>query len=243
MLSVNSHSAALVASAATSVNREMEISMERLSTGKRINSAGDDAAGVAIASRLSSEIRGVNQGIRNAMDGQSLIDTAEGAHQEIETILQRMREVSVQAANDTNSTLDRTYLQDEIDQLSDEINVIAFSTKWAGKSLMSETNTAFTFQVGATNGVADQITADIGSMTNDTLFTVPDGFADLIVGSHRANGNKGTSSVVFGKADGTAVNLSDVAAGTGGRHWRRLCDHQYRRRGWRLLWLVCERCG
>ena len=107
--------------------------MERLSTGKRINQAGDDAAGVAIASRLTTEILSVNQSIRNAMDGQSLIDTAEGAHSEIETILQRMREVSVQAANDTNSTLDRTYLQDEIDQLSDEINGIAFSTKWAGK--------------------------------------------------------------------------------------------------------------
>ena len=90
--------------------------MERLSTGKRINQAGDDAAGVAIASRLTTEILSVNQSIRNAMDGQSLIDTAEGAHQEIETILQRMREVSVQAANDTNSTLDRTYLQDEMDQ-------------------------------------------------------------------------------------------------------------------------------
>ena len=88
--------------AASSVNKEMEISMERLSTGKRINGASDDAAGVTIASRLTSEIKGTNQAIRNAMDGQALIDTAEGAHQEIETILQRMRELAVQAANDTN---------------------------------------------------------------------------------------------------------------------------------------------
>ncbi|MGB1970734.1 MAG: flagellin FliC, partial [Paracoccaceae bacterium] len=90
--------------AASSVNKEMEISMERLSTGKRINSASDDAAGVAIASRLTSEIRGTNQAIRNAMDGQALIDTAEGAHEEVTNILQRMREIAVQAANDTNST-------------------------------------------------------------------------------------------------------------------------------------------
>ena len=75
----------------------------RLSTGKRINAARDDAAGVAIASRLAAEIRGTDQAIRNAIDGQALIDSAEGGHKEIENILQRMREVSVQAANDTNN--------------------------------------------------------------------------------------------------------------------------------------------
>ena len=88
----------------------MEVSMERLSTGKRINSASDDAAGVAIASRLTAEIRGTNQSIRNALDGQALIATAEGAHKEVENILQRMREVAVQAANDTNNTQDRLNL-------------------------------------------------------------------------------------------------------------------------------------
>ena len=89
----------------------MELSMERLATGKRINGAADDAAGVAIASRLTSEIRGTNQAIRNAMDGQALIDTAEGAHVEIESILQRMRELSVQARNDTNNGDDRNNLK------------------------------------------------------------------------------------------------------------------------------------
>ena len=97
-LTVGTNSGALMAqAAASSVNRSMETSMERLSTGKRINSAADDAAGVAIASRLSSEIKGTNMAIRNAMDGQALIDTAEGAHSEVENILQRMRELSVQA--------------------------------------------------------------------------------------------------------------------------------------------------
>ena len=123
--------------AASSVNKEMEISMERLSTGKRINSAADDAAGVAIASRLTSEIRGTNQAIRNAMDGQALIDTAEGAHKEIESILQRMREVAVQAANDTNSTADRTSMATEMSQLKEEINRIAATTTWAGVSLLN----------------------------------------------------------------------------------------------------------
>ena len=111
-LAIATNSAALQAAAsASSVNRDMEISMTRLASGMRINSASDDAAGVAIASRLSSEIRGTDQAIRNALDGQAIIDTAEGAHKETEAILQRMREIAVQAANDTNSSEDRVNLQ------------------------------------------------------------------------------------------------------------------------------------
>ena len=103
-LAIATNNAALRAAAAASgVNRDMEISMARLSSGKRINSASDDAAGVAITSRLTAEIRGTNQTVRNALDGQALLDTAEGAHQEVENILQRMREITVQAANDTNN--------------------------------------------------------------------------------------------------------------------------------------------
>ena len=117
--------------------RSMDMSMERLSTGKRINSAADDAAGLAIASRLTSEIRGTNQAIRNAMDGQALIDTAEGAHNEIENILQRMRELAVQGASDTNNANDRKNLQTEMDALSTEIDHIASTATWAGQSMIS----------------------------------------------------------------------------------------------------------
>ena len=102
--------------------------MERLSTGKRINAARDDAAGVAIASRLTSNIRGINQGIRNAMDAQALLDTAEGAMQETEALLQRLRELAVQAANDTNSSDDRSNLDAETQQLQAEIDRIAKTT-------------------------------------------------------------------------------------------------------------------
>ena len=117
-LTVATNTGALMAqAAASSVNKEMELSMERLSTGKRINSAADDAAGVAITSRLTAEIKGTNQAIRNAMDGQAMIDTAEGAHSEVESILQRMRELAVQSANETNTSSDRTSLQTELDQL------------------------------------------------------------------------------------------------------------------------------
>ncbi|MEJ6746120.1 MAG: flagellin FliC, partial [Yoonia sp.] len=113
----------------------METSMERLSTGKRINASSDDAAGVAISSRLSAEILGANQAIRNSLDGQALIDTAEGAHKEIENILQRMREVAVQSANDTNNAQDRTNLQAEMSAMGTEIDRIAGTTTWAGANL------------------------------------------------------------------------------------------------------------
>ena len=173
-LSVATNTGALMAqAAASSVNKEMEISMERLATGKRINGAADDAAGVAIASRLSSEIKGTNQAIRNAMDGQALIDTAEGAHIEIENILQRMREIAVQAGNDTNDTNDRNALSTEMSQLSQEIDRIAQVSSWAQIPLLNGVsgtgNASFTFQVGSGAASTNEITATIGNMRTSTL--------------------------------------------------------------------------
>ena len=172
-LTIGTNVASLQASAAaSSVNRDLETSMTRLSTGKRINSASDDAAGVAIASRLSSEIRGTDQAIRNALDGQALIDTAEGGHKEIEAILQRMREVSVQAANDTNGAQDRGNLEAEITALISEIDRIAGVTTWAGNSVMDgggSTSKTFSLQVGAATGTKNQIDVAIGAMDATTL--------------------------------------------------------------------------
>jgi flagellin len=169
-LAIATNNAALNAAAsASSVNRDMETSMARLSSGKRINSASDDAAGVAIASRLSSEIRGTDQAIRNSLDGQALIDTAEGAHKEIENILQRMREVSVQAANDTNNAQDRTNLQAEMDAMITEIDRIAETTTWAGTNLMKADNSVFEFQVGTAVGSANQIKVTVAGMTASDL--------------------------------------------------------------------------
>jgi flagellin len=169
-LAIATNNAALQsAGAASSVNRDMETSMARLSTGKRINSARDDAAGVAIASRLSSEIRGTDQAIRNAMDGQALIDTAEGGHKEIENILQRMREIAIQSANDTNDSSDRANLQAEMDALTTEINRAASVTTWAGQSMMSTGGSTFSFQVGTATGTKNQIAITIGSMAASTL--------------------------------------------------------------------------
>ncbi len=181
------NSALQAAAAASSVNRSIETSMERLSTGKRINSAADDAAGVAILSRLSSEVRGTNQSIRNALDGQSLIDTAEGAHSEIENLLQRMREIAVQASNDTNNAQDRANLQAEMDAMVTEVGRIAKVTTFAGLGLLNgnaagdaDSNASFSFQVGSATGTDNQIVINIGSMTAETL-NIADGDNDNLL--------------------------------------------------------------
>ena len=126
--------------------------MERLSTGLRINTASDDAAGMAISSRLEAQMRGLNQAIRNAADGQALIDTTEGAHTEVTNILQRMRELAVQSANDTNVASDRQNLQAEVTQLIAEIDRIASQTTWNGVSVLNGTFTGKQLQIGADAG-------------------------------------------------------------------------------------------
>ena len=124
-------------------------SFQRLSSGLRINSARDDAAGLAIADRLTSQIRGLNQAVRNANDGISLAQTAEGALQETTNILQRIRELSIQSANGSNSDADRAALQGEVSQLQAEITRIADTTSFGGRKLFDGTFGQAQFQVGA----------------------------------------------------------------------------------------------
>jgi flagellin len=136
-------------------------SMQRLSSGLRVNSAKDDAAGLAIAERMNTQVRGMNVAIRNANDGISLSQTAEGALGKISDNLQRMRELSVQSANDTNSTSDRTALDNEFKQLADENARLISNTTFNGQPLLTGTGgTAgvFTFQVGANSTADNQIT-------------------------------------------------------------------------------------
>ena len=147
-LSVATNVGALSATkAASAVNKSMETSMARLASGKRINSAADDSAGLAIASRLTAESRGLDMAARNAADAQALLNTIESAHNEVNNILQRMRELAVQGSNDTNGTADRTNIRKELTELGEEIDAIASQTKWAGKDLISAAND-FKFQVG-----------------------------------------------------------------------------------------------
>ena len=131
MPSINTNVAAIKArSNLDRVQREMDTSIARLSSGKRITRAADDAAGSAIAGRMESQIRGLNMSIRNAKDGQSLVDTQEGALQEVSAMLQRMRELAVQSANGIASDDDRDYLQLEFTQLFNEIEAVSQNTKF-----------------------------------------------------------------------------------------------------------------
>ena len=127
-------------------------SLQRLSTGLRINSAKDDAAGLAISERFTEQIRGLNQAVRNANDGISFAQTAEGALATIGDSLQRIRELSVQAANDSNSASDRQALNNEVSQLVDEVNRIALTTEFNGGRVLDGTQASLFFQVGANQG-------------------------------------------------------------------------------------------
>lgn len=135
----------------------LSTTMQRLSSGLRVNSAKDDAAGLAIAERMNAQVRGMNVAMRNANDGISMAQTAEGALGKLSDNLQRMRELSVQAANDTNGTTDRSSLNKEFQQLAQEIARIAGSTSFNGRQLLDNNNPTV-FQVGANTGADNQIT-------------------------------------------------------------------------------------
>ena len=150
---INTNVPALIAQRSLSkTSGEMSIALQRLSTGLRINSAKDDAAGLAISERLTSQIRGYNQAIRNAGDGISLAQTAEGGMDGITSGLQRMRELAVQAANYSNTTADRAAMNAEFSQLKTEIDRVSTQTKFNTKSLLDGSFTAADFQVGPNSG-------------------------------------------------------------------------------------------
>ncbi|MDP4060447.1 hypothetical protein RBLE17_01680 [Rhodobacteraceae bacterium LE17] len=175
------------------VNQEMEKAMEQLSSGKRINSAGDDAAGIAIASRMESQVRGLNQAMRNAADGQSLVDTAEGALDEIASMLQRMRELALQASNDTNSDSDRESLNLEIDALMDEIDRVVSTTAFNGKNIL-DGSAELNFQIGSEAG--QNMNVAINSMGTNALGS--------LTGAPAANANLTSSN------QGTAAEVTEV---------------------------------
>jgi flagellin len=152
--------------ASTKAQDMLSTSMERLSTGKRINSAKDDAAGLAIASSMSSQIRGMNQGIRNANDGISLAQTAEGALDEVSNMLQRMRELQVQSANGTYSTTDKANIKLEQDALAAQITNVVANTAFNGKKLFDGTSASISIQAGANS--TDTVTMTMTNLSTDT---------------------------------------------------------------------------
>src|SRR4051794_40350451 len=155
MTVINSNTAALRAqNGSRMANQALQTAMERLSTGKRINSAKDDAAGLAISSSMTSQIRGMSQAIRNANDGISLAQTADGALGEVTNMLQRIRELSVQSASGTYSSDDRANLQSEVAQLGAQIDDIVANTKFNGVAVFGSSDVTVEIQTGS--GASDQ---------------------------------------------------------------------------------------
>ena len=182
---------------------DLSTAMERLSSGLRINSAKDDAAGLAISDRMTSQIRGLNQATRNANDGISLAQTAEGAMQESTNILQRIRELAIQSANATNSAADRAALQAEVNQLKAEMNRIANSTSFNNLKILDGTFISQQFQVGA--NANETIGVTIASMQTDDLGRY---YVDAI----NASQNDGTGAMVA--PQGTPATVNTIAAQT-----------------------------
>jgi flagellin len=150
-------------------NRSLSKAMEQLSTGKRINGAADDAAGLAIASRMQAQIRGLNQGVRNANDAISMIQTAEGSTKEITNMLERMRELAVQAANDTYGSEDRAAINVEVVQLKEEIDRIATNTEWNGKKILGVDATSYNYQVGSGSTTSSSVSVAFEAMSSGAL--------------------------------------------------------------------------
>jgi len=177
MAVINTNTGSLYAQQSLNTNaRGLSTVMQQLSTGKRINSAVDDVAGLAIATRLTSQIRGLNQAVRNANDGISLIQTAEGATEQVTNMLQRMRELAVQSSNDTNNAMDRGFLDGEFQQLKQEINRIGQNTQWNGANILDGTggilkDGKFAFQVGANS--RQTIGAQLGNLQTYSAITDP----------------------------------------------------------------------
>ncbi len=164
MTVINTNTAALRAQNGSRVaNQALQSAMARLSTGKRINSAKDDAAGLAISSSMTSQIRGMNQAIRNANDGISLAQTADGALNEVTSMLQRIRELAVQSASGTYSTDDRANLQSEVSQLGAQIDDIIANTKFNGVAVFGSSNVSVSIQTGSNS--ADKTTLTVTGLS------------------------------------------------------------------------------
>jgi len=175
---INTNIKSLVSQTALNANsKSVAAAMQQLSTGKRINSAADDAAGLAISSRMTAQVKGLDQAVRNANDGISLLQTAEGALIEVTNMLQRMRELAVQAANDTYTSSDRTSLNLEYSQLIQEINRVSQNAQWNGMTILNNT-TAGSGAIGTGGTVAAPATAgtelrnvkfQVGANSNQTI--------------------------------------------------------------------------
>ena len=222
MLSINTNMGALNASQSTySANKSMETSMARLSSGKRINTGADDAAGLFLTKRMNTEIQGLNQAVRNAADGQALLMTTEGALEEVHTILLRIRELAVQASNGTYTAQDRTALQAEVTDLQTEITRISSDTTWNNLNMIQGAqSTGITFQLGADNtqtmtvSVASISIAAALSLGGSSISDAANAMAyistvDAAIST--ISTNRGTYAAAVNRLDHAIANMQNVA--------------------------------
>ena len=217
---INTNVSALSAQNALRTNaRSMNTSMEQLSTGSRINSAKDDAAGLAIGQNMTSQIRGLNMAVRNINDGVNMMQTAEGAMIEQSNMLQRMRELAVQASNGTVSTSQRGYLNTEFQALATQIGSISSQTTWNGTNLLNATST-FSFQAGQASGqtinvvVTSMGTASLGVSTASitTAAIAQTTIATLDTALNSINSQRATIGAGINRMTYAADNMSNIAA-------------------------------
>ena len=214
MAIVNTNVNATVAQNALVKNeRSMNTAMERLSTGKRINGASDDAAGLAISARMTSQIKGLEASVKNANDAISMIKVADGAMVEVGNMLQRMRELTVQAGNGTITTADRSYLSSEYVNLVAEIERIADNTQWNGTNILNQASTAsstFAYQVGANGGQTIAVNFGAIDQTSGSAFAVFAGSgANIAFAQVSAVAN---ASQVLGHIDAAITELNEQRA-------------------------------
>ena len=204
MTVINSNSAALRAQNGSRVaNNALNTAMARLSSGKRINSAADDAAGLAISNSMTSQITGMNQGIRNANDGISLAQTADGALDEVTNMLQRIRELSVQSASGTYGTSDRTNMQAEVTQLTTQIGNIVSNTQFNGVAVFGAAG------AGATT------TIQAGSTSNDTIDITVGALTSLVAPANWKVDTAANATTTMGAMDTALDTVNTVRAGLG----------------------------
>jgi flagellin len=234
---INTNVKSLIAQQSLTVNnRAMGKTMEQLSTGKRINSAADDAAGLAIANKMTSQIRGLDMAVRNANDAISMIQTAEGSLGEVTNMLQRMRELAIQASNGTYSSTDRTSLDNEFTALETEITRISDKITWNGVELMGSAAAATSFQVG--NATGDQVSVtfkDINSavVTSSTLgggvttvATAASALSEIDTAITAVDTYRSTLGAMVNRLNYAADNLTNVSTNTSASR-SRIMDTNY----------------
>ncbi len=232
MTTINTNIGAINAQAnMTRVNEEMNTAMNRLSSGMRINAAKDDAAGMAIAEKMTSQIMGLNQAMRNATDGKSLVDTTEGAHVEVSNMLQRLRELAVQSSNDTNTAANRGTIVAESSQLIAEINAVAENTNFNGMKVLDGSFSNMQLQIGADRGqtmslnvesaaataigsnvVRSQSTVDTGAGLTDTDTAIAGGETVTLTGYA---GSAAVTTTAGQSAKSLADEINKLSSSTG----------------------------